>query len=229
MKTRIIEIDQLKGLAMCLVVVWHVAGYVFGLNDDFVLLSRFIMPLFFFLSGLVSITEARPFNEFIPYLYKKSCSLLIPFFVVGTLFAHTQNVSIIGMLSTAFKCGYYYLLVLFIYSIILFFFNQVSAHITNRKVLNDLILSFSLFAITVVIEKIIKIYDVDMVSYTSIVQISKNILPFFLGVIVNKYKLLYFIKKELVFTLSLSIFGIFSYLNFCCDLHLHNVFYQIFS
>ena len=59
MKERVIYIDQLKGVAMLLVVMGHVLGFDFfsweTLQGTFLnnLITSIQMPLFFFLSGLV--------------------------------------------------------------------------------------------------------------------------------------------------------------------------------
>lgn len=56
MKQRINYIDRMKGMAILLVVMGHLYFFSYGQSDSivFCFISSFHMPLFMFLSGLVS-------------------------------------------------------------------------------------------------------------------------------------------------------------------------------
>lgn len=59
--SRIYYLDQLKGLAIILVVVGHVMQFVFGFNQSLLVdfLAIFHMPLFFFISGYLTYRKER--------------------------------------------------------------------------------------------------------------------------------------------------------------------------
>lgn len=99
MKRRNYEIDSLRGIAIILLVSYHIIGgdntvglkisdgYLRDSND---VLSFFRMPLFTFLSG--SVYSFRPFKSGVTEFIKgKARRLLIPMLVVGTLFAIIQS------------------------------------------------------------------------------------------------------------------------------------------
>ena len=88
---RISYIDQLKGIAILLVVLGHVIGYN-NCEDSF--LWRFIysfhMPLFMFISGYVAQMTFRierfGWNETISFLIKKLRTLLLPMVTWGSCY-----------------------------------------------------------------------------------------------------------------------------------------------
>jgi fucose 4-O-acetylase-like acetyltransferase len=84
-KQRLHYIDQLKGIAILLVVMGHFIQYNTQegtSNALFALIYSFHMPLFIFISGYVAQKTIRPaiFLNFIAFLRKKVTSLLLPFF-----------------------------------------------------------------------------------------------------------------------------------------------------
>lgn len=93
-------IDTLRCLACILLVIYHVVGYdetiglkiKSGLIRDINDLLRYIrMPLFTFLSGVVY--AYRPYNgNLTQFINGKFRRLIVPMFVVGTLFAFIQAV-----------------------------------------------------------------------------------------------------------------------------------------
>lgn len=73
---RIEYIDNIKGVCIILVVLWHCLQFC-GFEDIQYnkTVMAFLMPLFFFLSGIFF----RPYDSFATFLKKKVNSLLIPF------------------------------------------------------------------------------------------------------------------------------------------------------
>lgn len=123
MKTRIEYIDLVKGIAIILVVIGHVLWfdlYPGGAADESKLyrfIYSFHMPLFFFLSGLVSKTDLK-WNEMPKDLWKRFRTLLVPFFVFSTVFSFWYGGTDFGFLTNEVKSGYWYLWVLFVLYVI---------------------------------------------------------------------------------------------------------------
>ena len=84
MKQRLIYIDVLRGLCICVVIYTHVIG--FGMADayprtfihDF--LTSFFLIMFYFISGMMSYKEGMliDYRSLISYGWKKIRTLLIP-------------------------------------------------------------------------------------------------------------------------------------------------------
>ena len=110
MLQRLEYIDQLKGLAMLLVVIGHIIVFCgLGYENTFVKhITMMNMPLFFFLNGLV-ISELINYRDVI----RKIHQILLPFFAWGILIVLYRNSTYSEFLSNYWKFGYWYLLVLF--------------------------------------------------------------------------------------------------------------------
>jgi fucose 4-O-acetylase-like acetyltransferase len=95
-------IDAMKGFGMFLVVMGHVIAWSFGVYENgqpnitcaASLLWRnviytFHMPLLMFVSGYLFISSSRPFGASMlkDYLWRKTYTLLIPFFFAGWVFS----------------------------------------------------------------------------------------------------------------------------------------------
>lgn len=111
MKQRIQYIDRLKGVAMMSVLIIHVI-VIGNLSETPDAIAHHLypiaMPLFMFLSGLV--ISSVPWGK---KLFKKLAVLLMPFFIVGTLFAFTcHHKNPFEYINNPLKYGYYYLLTL---------------------------------------------------------------------------------------------------------------------
>lgn len=81
-KNRDINIDAIKGIAICLVVIGHIIQFVY-LPDDYSdnVLYRYIyafhMPLFMFVSGYLVFMSGKRIN--LQWLKRKFCHLVVPF------------------------------------------------------------------------------------------------------------------------------------------------------
>lgn len=102
-------VDFAKGVAIFLVVLGHIIDKE-SFAHTFSTISSFHMPLFFFLSGI-----AMNFTKIDTprYLLRKIVNLLLPFFVIGGVYATFAKG---GVMFSA----YWYLPVLFVFSIIVF-------------------------------------------------------------------------------------------------------------
>ena len=87
MKERIEYIDQLKGLAIILVVMGHVAEKSMNITGTpfYEFYTSFHMPLFMFLSGNFAFKSFKDWNisEAINFLKRKALRILLPFIVIG--------------------------------------------------------------------------------------------------------------------------------------------------
>ena len=117
-RNRIEYIDSLRGLIMLLVVMTHVhrhsfGGYAFSFNS---LISAELMPLFFFISGLLlghRAEEGTPgYKDLAKYTGKKLLSLCLPAFIFMGVFALVFRISYIDILWDGYKYGFWFTLVL---------------------------------------------------------------------------------------------------------------------
>lgn len=89
MKTRIEFVDQLKGLAMLMVVFGHLLHFAFNAqNSPWDIISEaFDLPLFFFVSGYFCIkSDGVSWKEFPVLILKRMRAYVLPLISVGTLY-----------------------------------------------------------------------------------------------------------------------------------------------
>ena len=113
---RIGYIDALRGLAMILVVYFHIAAYgfgsyEFGYND---IIERFRMPTFFFISGWLFYNVGRIWNRqtIADIIRKKFMVQIIPTAVFMLLYLMMFNLLDVNSLGSD-KKGYWFTFVLF--------------------------------------------------------------------------------------------------------------------
>lgn len=136
---RIAYIDRLKGLAIILVVIGHLLK-----TGETGMLYRFIysfhMPLFMFLSGLV----IKDFPKWQKLSFKLT-NYLLPFFFVGVLYSCFIGNSIGNYFISAKKLGYWYLLVLAEFYMLLFIYGFFGQRNMKKDVIFALLCYLSLF------------------------------------------------------------------------------------
>lgn len=120
-------IDRLKGFTMLLVVIGHLSIFTFGnyISDIGCFLSQFHMQLFFFLSGIV-ISGAVGWRK----CGKKMLRFLLPVATVGLFLSVSIGKGINGILFDKFRSGYWYLVTLaeFYVVVTLLSFNSSQKH-----------------------------------------------------------------------------------------------------
>lgn len=134
---RVEHIDALRGFTMVLVVYHHIAYWCldnleFGYNETFL---KFLMPLFFFISGFVFYKSNRTWNKETAcnILKKKFMKLIIPFLFFMLLYMYLFNTP---EYQTTFdsKYGFWFIFSLFQYYVIYIgielFFNKKQS---NKK------------------------------------------------------------------------------------------------
>lgn len=124
---RLQYLDQMKGIAILLVVVGHVMQFSFGIHGSSVndMLEIFHMPLFFYVSGYLaykSITGLRPVLDRIIH---KGKALVLPLMTVGSLHAIFVHEDVAHWMLRGFG-GYWFLYVLLITSVIFILIESVA-------------------------------------------------------------------------------------------------------
>lgn len=208
---RIGYIDIAKCVAIICVVVGHVLAYdLYGFDTvwDKSELMRFIcsfhMPLFMFLSGLVSITTIQK-NVVLNDVIKRVRMLFVPFIVIGSLYSLWRYGNLDFVLSEM-KFGYWYLWVLFVFYVITY-----PICIGGEKIWKYLIAFIIWFVASHYVSKV-SAYTRDTVS----LQLMVSYYPYYLlGNVVKRYKLhdLAF-SNSCVFFLSALIWACASFLSF---------------
>lgn len=181
-------IDGLKGLAILLVVMGHlfvVSGLDQSVPQRFIYL--FHMPLFFFLSGLVTkdVGEQRS----ITWIVKKVKAVFVPFAVWSCLLMIFNGLTPPEVLFDFMKLGLWYLWTLMGFYLFHCAFSKIQ-HLMNRskKIWKDLVL----FAVIYLIVKLIYRYTLSWEDFHALVGTLHWIcyLPFFyVGTLFNKYRM----------------------------------------
>lgn len=110
---RIGYIDALRGLTMILVVFSHL--YIPNHSVINLLFINFRMPLFFFISGLISMRVEQTWDgaELRRRLGSKARTLLLPILFFGLLYTAVRGLSLEAFLINKHKLGFWFTLVLF--------------------------------------------------------------------------------------------------------------------
>lgn len=126
MTQRIQYFDQMKGIAILLVVIGHVVQFSFGYTSSNVvnMLSIFHMPIFFYISGYLAYKSAEMgWKVVCKRLLLKTKQLIIPLTVVGGTYCVFMGNDIVQWAMSGFG-GYWFLYSLSILTIVFLFFEQ---------------------------------------------------------------------------------------------------------
>ena len=121
MQHRIHYIDRMKGMTILLVVMGHVYCMALDLTEEMVykVICSFHMPLFMFLSGLVTSSGITTPYWDLKKMVKKVRGLQLPLVVFGMSFTMTFSkdflTGLIGFLESPNKNGYWYLMTLAVF------------------------------------------------------------------------------------------------------------------
>lgn len=142
MKKRIFYLDNLKSFAIVAVIASHVNSFVFSNGGCFMnkAIDTFFMGTFFMVSGYLGYRAFAEKVSLRKFFEAKTYNLLIPLFVLGTVYVLCQDLATNGrmmvnpllkMITNGDQMGYWFLLTLFVFGIMAL----VTGAITNGEVL----------------------------------------------------------------------------------------------
>lgn len=195
-QNRIGYIDAIRGMAMILVVYFHIAAYGFGsyelgYND---IIERFRMPTFFFISGWVFYKTGRIWDRqnIIGMIRKKFMVQIVPTIVFLLLYLVMFNLLDVSSFGSD-KKGYWYTFVLFEYFVIYILaealLNRLDSTKGEMRVLTViLILSISAFYYAKFYTRYAAELGIwkDILGFLSFVKI-RHIIFFWLGTFVRRH------------------------------------------
>ena len=119
-KTRIEYIDALRGFTMILVVIHHVALFMWGILGTPSVhgyLMQVRMPMFYFISGFVLYKAGVVWNiqHVCQFLRKKFVVQIVSTIIFFTLFVHVKDIDFGSALFSHLKAGYWFTYILFQY------------------------------------------------------------------------------------------------------------------
>ncbi len=198
MKGRLIYIDQLKGIAIFLVVVGHFIqqNTIESTNSSlFSWIYSFHMPLFMFISGYVAYktTHINGFNDALVFFKNKSIGLLIPYFawplIINNYFFNNKPINA-DLIHNAIALTYiwtplWFLYYLFFLFICYFLFYLFSTWINKKGILGfDVLIAGFIFGGLVIVKFFHLFFPVDIDSFLL------YYIFFFLGIFVSKFLIL---------------------------------------
>lgn len=206
-KPRIGYIDIAKGIAILCVVAGHVLAYdLYGFSTvwESSQLMKFIcsfhMPLFMFLSGLVSMTSIEK-GHILQDFYKRFRTLFIPFLVIGSIYSLFIGRGF-DFLFDEMKFGYWYLWVLLVF------------YFLNYFIIGG-IKSYAFFAILwLLVEHLVK-YVPQSISDIASLRLIVCYFPYFImGNFVKYGKYYWLFENTFIFLFCILIWGGSSLLHF---------------
>lgn len=129
---RLQYLDQMKGIAILLVVVGHVMQFSFGIHGSSVngMLEIFNMPLFFYVSGYLAYKSITGFRSVLDRIIHKGKALVLPLLTVGSLHAIFVHEDVAHWMLRGFG-GYWFLYVLLITSVAFILIESVASRIKH--------------------------------------------------------------------------------------------------
>jgi fucose 4-O-acetylase-like acetyltransferase len=195
LKQRLLYIDQLKGLAILLVVMGHFIQYntlESTRNTLFGIIYSFHMPLFMFLSGYIAQKTILPriFVHYRSFLIKKTITLLVPFFAwplivhpfffTSAITYHPLNIAL--TLIKGPEGGLWFLWFLFFLTLLFSLFLYISEKVNkNKTIFPDLIICTGQLLLLLLLR-----YS-SLVSYTDSFML--YFIFFYLGVFISRFDL----------------------------------------
>lgn len=185
-QTRIGYIDNLKALAILLVVMGHVTEYWFMTVDSVfnAFYSSFHMPLFMFLSGCFALKNIQRWDcaESWQFLKSKFLRVMVPFIIVGGCYSLLFRHDFFGIM-TGLTLEYWFLPALFLAMVFQLVMSHVEHHInTKRNILVDVAVHATAYLVLSVLYHRTALFNVPYG-----VHFLKMYPFFYFGVIYTKY------------------------------------------
>ena len=218
-RNRISYIDQLKGIAIFLVVLGHVIEHNAG-RDNFLwtLIYSFHMPLFMFVSGYLAYVTFRlerlSFFNILLYVGKKCRTLLLPFLTWGILipfFLLRNTDKSLGLYTydyiNIWGGGLWFFATLFVLSILFVIYKCMERLFPRMHMYMDILTLCLLGSILFLIYKYFTIPGMLGIFAEGLRSVISYFLFYFAGVLVGKYKWLdVFFSDRRIFSVLLFLF-----------------------
>ena len=211
---RLVFVDQLKGVAIFLVIIGHV--YNFSLVPSFSYVPTFIsmihMPVFMFIAGYMFHRKDDSLKV-IAYFYsmcRKFQRIMLPFISFTIIVCVLRDWNYCDLLMNEMKYGYWFLLTLFMFYLVYYPFLYLSMLSKYIELLVYLILSVLLILLCKYI------FSGGVKSLLSLDLFAQYSFPFLIGMWLNKYrielKILQNERKNILYTILITLFLIAFYL-----------------
>lgn len=195
---RLQYLDQMKGIAIFLMVMGHVLLFTFGINDSTLTHVFFLnMPVFFYVSGYLLYKDIDNGKDFAKRLQHKASRLLPPWIVVTVVMMCVQKWDFLSTLCT-FYWFFYVLFLLTILTIVLEF-------VAFRHIKNAYLYCASLMIIPIVFAAIKFAGPIKYLPSPDLCQYS---VPFLFGWACRKYGKLnsFVLDNPVLFVVSFVVF-----------------------
>lgn len=208
MNNRVDFIDMGKGAGIFLVVLGHFYMNTGQYNNPIAkVIYLFHMPLFFFLSGIVT----KLVNEWCFYLHKKLIRLMIPFLVWFCFYLFLWKGSILSVFDEM-KMGVWYLQALFFFYVAHCFYSYVSFKLNRKNTWAlDFLIGIAFYFLFKIIYHVCMFAPFDLNGLLGNIHFVNFWPYFFLGVLLKKHLVVQKILEEnrlYAFNLFVSITGI---------------------
>lgn len=195
---RLQYLDQMKGIAIFLMVMGHVLLFTFGINDSTLTHVFFLnMPVFFYVSGYLLYKEIDNSKDFAKRLQHKAARLLPPWLVVSVVMTCVQKWEFFSTLCTF----YWFFYVLFLLTLLVI----VLEYVVFRRIKNAYLYCGSLLIIPVVFAGIKFVGPIPYLPAPDLCQYS---VPFLFGWSCRKYGKLnsFVLENPVLFVASFIVF-----------------------
>lgn len=202
MRQRIEYFDQMKGVAILLVVIGHVMQFSFGIPKSNVvdMLSIFHMPIFFFVSGYFIYKESLTLKETASKCLSRARTLLLPYGVFLLVWCIFSKSNIVDLLMSGGE-RYWFLNALFVISIIYILWGLIINRITNKYMYIGLVL------IPIIFIKLFVVlgYSIEVICLSQLDTFAKY---FVVGLLCRKFEGLFKALSDnpLIYALSFMLF-----------------------
>jgi len=214
--------DLMKGLAIYLVVMGHVLTMcIRGIDAAFIfkLIGQIHMPVFFFISGYFTYKSTNHRTFAVPRLGRRFCQLVIPFFVVSSLwvlyFPHSGLQSPLSdnlpdLYRSYWKDGYWFTLCLFELCLIYYGMSWLLSRIRSTWV--QVILLLVVYVALTVLSFCFSSEEKN-VDYLGLGLLARFFPIYMMGVMAHKSKAWYdrWRKREWVLFVSILLFAVLLY------------------
>jgi fucose 4-O-acetylase-like acetyltransferase len=211
MKERLIYIDQIRGIAILLVIMGHLIENLYGHNSVFAFIYSFHMPLFFIISGYIGFKTVHvdSFKSYNLFLKKKFTTILLPFLfwtLIVRRYFFIQEWTILSMndfINAVLSWnGLWFLKSLFEILVIYGLFHWISTKFNVKK-------NFFMDIIILLLPVLIIGLGIIFIDKSSFISLLLYTFFFYFGVFISKYNWIEkFIMNSYVFECCLCLFMI---------------------